>query len=259
MRRVIIVQARMGSTRLPGKVMLDLGGRPMLARQIAHLQRCLLVDEIVIATTTDARDDILADLASQEGVRCFRGSEDDVLGRYLGAARMTSADVIARITGDCPLIDPAIVDGVFREALDHSSCCDNASNVIARTYPRGLDTEVVFFDALCRADRLATSSLAREHVTTFIYAERPDLFLIRSVTDTEDNSFLRWTVDTVEDFQAVRALFEELDLATRPRPYREVLAYARAHPELGRMNAGVATWQPPGMPGRAGAARRQDS
>jgi spore coat polysaccharide biosynthesis protein SpsF len=244
MKRVIIIQARMTSTRLPGKVLMELAGRPMLAQQIRRLKRCANVDEITIATTTNPTDDPITELARQEGVRCFRGSEQDVLARYVGAADAAGAEVAVRVTADCPLIDPEVTDKVVAELTNHECACDYASNVMERTYPRGLDTEALYFDTLLRIDRLAQSPSAREHVTIVPRSERPELFLCRSVLDQENNADLRWTVDTAADLQLVRTLYEVLGLDAQIVPYREMLAYLRSHPELARINTGVETWTP---------------
>lgn len=244
MRRVIILQARMTSTRLPGKVLMELCGRPMLAQQLRRLKECRLVDRIVVATTVNGTDDGVVALARQEGVDWFRGSEADVLSRFAGAARQAQADLVVRVTGDCPLIDPQVTDRVIRELSDHAADCDYAANVLQRTFPQGLDAEACFGDVLWRVDRMAQSPTAREHVTTFIYSERPDLFLRRNVADSQDNSDLRWTVDTAADFRAVRLIYEALDLGRRVAPYPEILAYARAHPEVAAINAGEKTWEP---------------
>jgi len=234
----------MTSTRLPGKVLMEVSGRPMLAQQLRRLKECQEADQIVVATTTNSADDPVVALARQEEVAWFRGSENDVLSRYAGAARQANADLVVRITADCPLIDPAVTDEVIRELTNNAAHCDYASNVLTRSYPQGLDTEAFFYDVLLRADRLGQSSEAREHVTTFIYAERPELFLCRQVVDTQDNSDLRWTVDTDLDLQLIRTLYERLDMGSRVAPYSEILAYVRAHPELAGLNAGVKTWEP---------------
>ena len=244
MRRVIIVQARMTSTRLPGKVLMDVAGRPMLAQQLCRLKRCAAVDELVVATTTNITDDPVVELARQEGVGWFRGSEHDVLSRYLGAARDQRADVVVRVTSDCPLIDPKVTDRIINELTDHGAECDYASNVEERTFPHGLDVEAFFFDTLLRVDRLGRSALAREHVTVAIRAEHPELFVRRSVTDSRNGSDLRWTVDTAADLQLVRTLYATLDLGIHPLGYGEILAYVRSHPELTQINAGIETWQP---------------
>jgi len=244
MRRVIIVQARMTSTRLPGKVLMDVAGQPMLARQLRRLKQCTLADDIVVATTTNAIDDPVVELAHREQLGCFRGSEQDVLARYLGTAREAKADVVIRVTADCPLIDPQITDCVIRELTDHAMECDYASNILRRTYPRGLDVEAFFWDTLLRIDRLAQSDAAREHVTIVPRSEHPELFLCRSVEDNQNNSDLRWTVDTVADLEFVRHLYQALDLDKRSAFYREILSFVRSHPDLSCSDAGFETWDP---------------
>jgi spore coat polysaccharide biosynthesis protein SpsF len=243
MNVVAIIQARMNSTRLPGKVLLPLAGRPMLGCQIERMRRST-VNEIVIATTTSSSDDGVVELARQERVGCFRGSEADVLSRYVGAARQYRADVVVRVTADCPLLDGEVLDRVVRDLLDNVSTCDYAANLLDRTYPRGLDVEAFFFDTLLRIDRLALSQASREHVTIVPRSERPERFLIRSVRDSEDNSDLRWTVDTREDFDAVRGLYDALNLAAEPVPYRRILQFVRTHPQYCRLDTEEKTWDP---------------
>lgn len=228
----------MGSSRLPGKVLTNLGGRPMLARQLDRLRQSTRLDDLMIATSTAPADDALVALARAEDVRWFRGSETDVLARYAGAAREASADLVIRLTADCPLIDPEVVDAVVAQAETRSHEVDYVSNVLRRTYPRGLDTEALFADVLARVDRLATATHHREHVTKFIL-ETPERFATVAVVDSEDNSDLRWTVDTPEDLAMVRRLDAELSLAASPRPYREIVSHVRRHPDIAAMNAGV--------------------
>jgi spore coat polysaccharide biosynthesis protein SpsF len=244
MKRVIIIQARMTSTRLPGKVLMPVAGRPMLAQQIERLKCCTAVDEIVLATTTNLSDGPLVELARREGIGWFCGSEHDVLARYVGAAKQSQAEVVVRVTADCPLIDPQITDNVISELVSHDAECDYASNVLERTYPRGLDVEAFFWDALLRIDRLGRSKAAREHVTLVPRLERPELFLCRSVVDNQNNANLRWTVDTERDLLLIRKLYEALDIATRSVAYPEILIYVRAHPELARLNVDIQTWDP---------------
>jgi spore coat polysaccharide biosynthesis protein SpsF len=242
MRRVVvIVQARMTSARLPGKVLMDLAGRPMLERQLERLGRCERADEIVLATTVNATDDPLADLAARLELRCHRGSEHDVLDRYVGAARTADADAVVRVTADCPLIDPVETDLVI-EAL--APGVDYAANIVERDLPRGLDVEALWRDTLDRVDRMATSAPAREHVTYFINAERPELFERCAVRRPFAAADLRWTVDTPEDLELVRRLYDELGLAERPLPLADVIAHVRAHPELAVINANVAQKAP---------------
>jgi len=252
MRCVIVVQARMGSTRLPGKVLADLAGKPMLTQQLIRLKQCTAVDDIVVATTVEYHDDRVVEVARKGGVSWFRGSEDDVLSRYVGAAHAARAEVIVRVTADCPLIDPAVTDRVICELLDHSECCDYACNVLPRTYPRGLDTEVLFLDTLDRANRLAVARSDREHVTPIIYAGMPNLFLRRSVAAANNDADLRWTVDTPEDLRLVRVLYDALGLAEQVLPYEEVVRYVRAQRGLTEINAGIETWEPKPLVSDAG-------
>jgi spore coat polysaccharide biosynthesis protein SpsF len=241
MRVVAIIQARMGSSRLPGKVLTDLGGAPMLTHVVRRLAAARSVSEVVVATTTATADDAVAAAARKLGVGVHRGSETDVLARFLGAAREAAAEAIVRVTADCPLLDAEVVDQVI-QALTRD--VDYASNTHERTFPRGLDVEAVHRDVLERLGRLGTSPAAREHVTAFIM-EHPQLFQIAQVRADTDDSDLRWTVDTPDDLAAVRLLYHELDLAIIARPYLEVVEAVRARPELATANAHVSQkpWQ----------------
>ena len=239
MIRAVVVQARMTSTRLPGKVLSELAGRPMLERQLERLRRCTTADELVLAVTTNRDDDPLVELARRLGVRWYRGSEHDVLARYLGAAREARADLVVRVTSDCPLIDARETDAVVAELEQRRATCDYASNTLEPRLPRGLDTEALWADVLERVARMATSRAAREHVTWYCYGERPDLFSLHSVRRPFDAADLRWTVDTAEDLTLVRRLYDELWLAERDVAVAEIIAHVRAHPELAAINAHV--------------------
>jgi len=233
MKTVAIIQTRMGSSRLPGKVLMDLGGDTMMARVVARVRAASAIDEIVIARTTGRADDAIVREARRVGATPYRGSERDVLARYLGAARETNADRVVRMTSDCPLLDPAVIDEVV------AACgpdVDYASNTQRRTYPRGLDVEVFHRDTLERIARLATSEPAREHVTAYL-VERPELFEVRDVVATADDSDLRWTVDCWDDLALVRSVYELIQHGM-PR-YQEVVAAVRARPGLVRANAHV--------------------
>ena len=244
MRSVAIIQARMGSTRLPGKVLAELGGATMLAQVVRRLRDAHRITEVVVATTIGADDDAVVREAGRLGAGVHRGSAGDVLARFVGAARSYRADVVARVTADCPLLDARVVDQVLG-AL--TAGVDYASNTHVRTYPRGLDVEALHRDTLERIARLGTTPAAREHVTAFVM-EQPALFRIAQVTaepDGRDDSDLRWTVDTADDLAMVRGLYAELGLGSAARPYRDVVAAVRACPELARINAHVAQkpWQ----------------
>lgn len=236
MRVVAIVQARMGSSRLPGKVLADLCGDTMLARVVARLRAAARVDDVVIATSVAPADAAVAREAARLGAACFRGPEADVLARYAGAARAARADAIVRVTADCPLLDPGVVDAVIAALR---SGADYASNTIQRTFPRGLDAEALHRGALEEIARRATSPAAREHVTAYVM-EDPDRFRIRQVLAARDDSDLRFTVDTPEDLALVRALCSLLGLGGRIRPYGDLVAAVRARPELLAINAHVA-------------------
>lgn len=236
MRVVAIVQARMGSSRLPGKVLLDLAGRPMLARVVTRTARAVRVDEVVVATSVEPRDQPIAEACARFGWRCFRGSEQDVLDRYYQAAVWAGADVVVRITSDCPFIDPAIVDRAL-EIFGNGRGLDYVSNTLPpRTFPRGLDVEVLSRDALAVAWREDTNPAWREHVTPFIY-RHPNRFTLQALRHVEDLSRLRWTVDTVEDLALVRHLYDHFGSDTFD--WTDVLAVVRAHPEWSALNQHV--------------------
>ena len=218
MRRVAIVQARMTSGRLPGKVLMDIAGRPMLAHVVDRLRRCARLDDVVVAVTDNPEDDPLVRAVDGLDARWYRGSEHDVLGRYAGAAREAEAELVVRVTSDCPLLDPVETDAVIAAIEQRRDSCDYASNRLEPHLPRGLDAEALWRDVLDRTDRLATSAPAREHVTWFCYAERPDLFALHSVRRPVDAHDLRWTVDTADDLSMVRRLYADLGLARAPAP-----------------------------------------
>lgn len=226
----VIVQARMGSTRLPGKVLLDIAGRPMLERVLSRLDRARSVESVLVATSVLPRDDVLAAFCAERGRPCFRGDQDDVLDRYYQAAKSVGATEIVRVTSDCPFIDPEVVDAVV-EARRRAGA-DYASNTLEpRTFPRGLDVEVFTFAALERAWREDKSPAWREHVTPYLY--RAPSFRLEAVTNDADLSGCRWTVDTPEDLDFARRAYAELPEAFG---WRDVLALLARRPELAEIN-----------------------
>jgi spore coat polysaccharide biosynthesis protein SpsF len=232
-----IIQARMGSTRLPGKVLLDLAGEPMLARVVNRVRRAQTLDEVVVATTMQPADDAIVRLCAERGWPCFRGSEEDVLDRYYRAAVAHQTDIVVRITSDCPLIEPEIVDRVVREFLDLQPSVDYACNVLPqRTFPRGLDTEAMRFDVLEQVWREDLNPAWREHVTPYIH-RNPDLFRIHGVVNEVDYSDMRWTVDTPEDLAFVRRIYDHF--GHNRFSWREVLAVLAEHPEWLEINRHV--------------------
>jgi spore coat polysaccharide biosynthesis protein SpsF len=232
MSTVAVVQARTGSSRFPGKVLAELEGAPLLTQELRRLRRARMLDEIVVATTTSEGDDAVVELAEREGVRWYRGSETDVLGRYVAAAREAGAESVVRVTADCPLLDPEVVDLVVARLHESEAELDYASNVVERSFPQGLDVEAFFVDVLERLNRLASSPSAREHVTWYLRFEHPELFLVGSVDAEDDDSDLRWTVDTPSDLELVRRLYRDLRLADMPYAYREIVAYVRSQADL---------------------------
>lgn len=206
---VAIIQAHMGSTRLPGKAMIPILDKPMLWHVANRLKPCKFIDEIVVATSTNDKDDVLEGFCRSSGMIVYRGNEFDVLDRYYRAATARDADIIVRITSDCPLIDPIVSDKVIFAFLNDRMGVDMASNVVVRTYPRGLDTEVFSFKSLEEAWREAKESHEREHVTKYIY-NHPDIFRIKNVTNDEDVSYLRWTVDEKPDLKFVEEIYKRL-------------------------------------------------
>jgi len=232
---VAIIQARMGSTRLPGKVLMDLGGETVLARVVGRLQRARLVNKIVVATTDSACDDAIVLECHRLQVSSFRGSEIDVLDRYCQAARGCAARTVVRITSDCPVIDAQLVDETIRAF--QQQCGDYASNAFSRTYPRGLDTEVFTITALERAWRDAHKPYEREHVTPYFY-EHPELFRLVSQCGRIDYSQYRWTLDTAEDLELLRTIYARFGNQD-DFSWGEAVQLMEREPELAELNSRV--------------------
>lgn len=260
MKTAIIVQARMTSTRLPGKILKEILGRPLLEYQIERLKRVEKADQIIIATTGNKTDDPVAELSEKLGVSCFRGPEEDVLARYYGAAAEANVDTIVRITADCPVIDPdisgAAIDFFIKNRYEYDY-------VRLEGYPRGLDAEVFSFNVLAECWREATAKPDREHVTPYIYHHperyrierlycsneathfRPlslraecDNFPTESIRQAEYSNH-RWTVDTIEDFELIRRIIEELYPVKPEFDMSDVLAVLEKYPEWVSINAAV--------------------
>jgi spore coat polysaccharide biosynthesis protein SpsF len=229
---VAIIQARMGSTRLPGKVLKDLEGETVLVRVVERVRRAQLIDEVLIATTKERADDAIVDECERCSAAVFRGDENDVLDRYYCAAQMCNAKIVVRITSDCPLIDPEIIDETVAAFL--AARPDYASNALVRSYPRGLDTEVLTVKALERAWRGATEPYQRAHVTPYIY-QNPDAFRILPVSAETDYSGHRWTLDTPEDLAFIRAIYARVE-DRHNFGWRDVLGILDREPELVEMN-----------------------
>jgi len=233
-----ILQARASSRRLPGKVLKPLLGRPMLERQIERLGRARRLDRLTVATSTDASDDAIAALCASLGVDCFRGSLDDVLDRFYRAALAARPTTVLRLTGDCPLTDPAVID-----ALIDLHCCGNfdySSNAQTRTYPDGLDVEAMQFACLEAAWRESTLPSEREHVTPFIY-RHPERFRLGGLTQSPDLSHLRWVVDDPQDFDFVTAIYEALYPTKPDFASADILDLLARRPDIAARMGGAAT------------------
>lgn len=237
-RVVAVVQARMQSTRLPGKSLLDVCGKPLLQHVIERISRAPNIDDVVIATTDDPSDDPIESFADAVGFRAFRGSKDDVLVRYLQAAEAACADVIVRVTGDCPLIDPGlseqVVDRYFREKVDY------ASNWIVRTFPRGADTEAFSIASFQEVAKKASEKYEREHATPYYYFH-PDEFRMASIEADEELRWpeLRLCVDTEDDLRLIREVYDRLGGQDNIFSILDVVRLVRQEPWLAQINAHV--------------------
>jgi spore coat polysaccharide biosynthesis protein SpsF len=232
MRVVAIIQARVGSTRLPGKVLKDIGGQTMLARVVRRTQQAASLDEVVVATSFSATDVPIVTESTRLDVPVFRGDEEDVLDRFYQAAQIHNAQAVVRITSDCPLIDPSVIDKVVYAFMTTKP--DYACNTLERTYPRGLDTEIMSLNAFGRAWRGATDAYQRVHVTPYLY-QNPHLFRLLSVTNPQDYSSYRWTVDTLEDLVFVREVYQRLGNDNRVG-WQTVLRLLQRYPALVELN-----------------------
>ena len=242
MRNVAIIQARMGSTRLPGKVMTNLCGKSVLEHVIRRVQACKLLDDVVVATTPTPADDVIVAEAERCNANWFRGSEEDVLDRYYQAAQQYRADVVVRVTSDCPLFDPELLTKMletFHTSNLQGRKIDYLSNTLTRTYPRGLDAEIFTFDALKKAHHHADKSYEREHVTPYIY-RHPETFSLQEIINGENLSSLRWTLDTSQDLMFFQAIYSVLFRDDVILETSEVVSLLKRRPELMAINADVA-------------------
>ena len=236
MKAVVIIQARMGSTRLPGKVLADLAGQPMLRRVVERVRGARTISALMIATSTSPADDAIESFARQMGVPLFRGDEDDVLSRYAGAATASGAEMIVRVTADCPLLDPALVDRVvdaLRAAVPRAAF---AATTIVRSFPRGLDVEAMWAADFRRLEQRARQPYHREHVFPYAY-EHPQDFPHISIADGEDRSWMRWTVDTPDDHAFVTRVLTHL--SPTQTAWRQVVALIERHPDWLELNRHV--------------------
>lgn len=235
---VILIQARLGSTRLPGKPLKQVLNKPLLHYLVDRLKRVKLADELVLATTDKPQDDPLVDFSKRVDMLYFRGSEDNVLERYYLAAKQSKANIIVRITSDCPLIDPLLIDhnlALFLEKYPHT---DYQSNALKRTYPRGMEIEIFTFKSFEKVFTEAKRDEEKEHVTPYYY-RHPELFTIENIEGDGKNSHLRLTVDTSEDFELVRKIIEELYPQKQEFTLSDIINLLKQNPEWQKINAHV--------------------
>ena len=238
MRVAAITQARIGSSRLPGKVLLPILGRSLLEYHVERVARAKLVDKVVVATTTRPADDAIEAACAKLDVSVFRGSEDDVLARYAGAAAAHNADVVVRVTSDCPLIDPEIIDRTVAEFLRRAPDIDYVSNRLVTTFPRGLDTEVLSRAALDAAAADATDPDDREHVTLFVWRQ-PQRFRLANVANAVDLSHHRWTVDEPADLELMKRIITDVYPRNPNFGLQDCLDTLARHPDWASINSEV--------------------
>lgn len=237
MKTSAIIQARMGSTRLPGKVLADIEGRPLIDHVINRTRAAPNLHAVIVATTTNAEDDVLADYLRGRSVEVFRGSEQDVLSRYFECAKTSNSDVIVRVTADDPLKDPAVIARALTLLLGDPTL-DYCSNTLTLTYPEGLDIEVVTMKALARAHAEAKLPSEREHVTPYIW-KNPDLFKLHNFTHTEDLSAWRLTVDRPQDLELMRKIFAHFSSLGDDFDLDSLIQLLKNQPELRSINSSI--------------------
>lgn len=238
MNVLAIIQARMGSSRLPGKVLLPVGGTPLIIHMLERLKRAKSLDKIYLATSVNAENDPLQKTVEKFGVTVFRGPENDVLSRYYEIAQKYKPTWVVRMTGDCPLIDPAMVDELVNFARAHENEYDYLTNAVEPTFPDGLDIEVFRFSLLEKAHKLGDDPAEREHVTAFFLGKNPQAKNIRTYhfKGAKDYSHLRWTVDCPEDFELVKTIFEHF-LPHHPHfTWQDALQFVQKNPQLMELN-----------------------
>jgi spore coat polysaccharide biosynthesis protein SpsF len=232
----LIIQARTRSTRLPGKVLKTVQNQSLLSILLERVKKAKLVDELIVATSTSFADDQIVQLARKYDVNVYRGSEEDVLDRYLQAAKISLADVVVRVTADCPLLDPLIVDKVINYFFSHDY--DYVSNTLQWTYPRGMDVEIFYQRCLEKAAKMSSLPSEREHVTLYIY-KHPEIFRLGNLAYIRNVSDYRFTVDTVEDFTLISKILEELYPINPYFTFEDVLALMEKNPGWKSINAHV--------------------
>ncbi len=231
-----IIQARLGSTRLPGKVLKDLNGKPLIKNIIDRINKCAMVDKILLATTVNSVDDELVDWCRSNNVDCYRGDENNVLDRYYEAAKSIGADIIVRVTADDPFKDPVVIDNVIK--MLETEDLDFAFNNSPTSFPEGLDTEVFKFSAIEKAHNADTTDFENEHVTQYFY-HNPSLFKMKNYPYTRDVSNIRLTVDTDEDFVLAKQIYSKLSPNNEMFYLEDILKLIDKEPDILKLNMNV--------------------
>jgi spore coat polysaccharide biosynthesis protein SpsF len=236
---VTIIQARISSTRLPGKTLLPLCGEPLLVRMVERVNQSALKGKIVVATTTNPAEDSIEKICEEKKIDVFRGDEKDLLDRHYQAAKKHKADVVLKIPSDCPLICPVVIDQVIAYFMNHRDDVDYVSNLHPETFPYGNDVEVMTFEALEEAHARAQRALEREHTTPYFW-ENPDQFRIGNVVWESGLDFSkthRWTIDYPEDYELIKTIFEALYPSNPAFTMEDILQFLEAHPQVAAINA----------------------
>jgi spore coat polysaccharide biosynthesis protein SpsF len=230
-----IFQVRMGSTRLPGKALVNIHGKPLLQHVVERVRRSKYIDEIVLATTTREDDQAIVQLAKEWTLKCYAGSEEDVLDRFYQAGRNFSAEIIVRITPDDPFKDPEIIDKALEILDSEKEAIEYVTNTLPPTYPIGLDIEVFFFDALRKAWQEARKPSEREHVTPYIWTH-PEIFCLRNFSYVRDISHFRWTLDNEKDLLFTREIYKRIYETKPDFLMDDILEILSREPELAKIN-----------------------
>lgn len=230
----IVIQARMGSTRLPGKVLKDLAGKPVLSHVVFRCSLASMIDRVIVATSTNKEDDQIEKWCRDNNIPCIRGSSEDVLSRYVMAAKEFPCENIVRITADCPLIDPGVIDQVVSKHIDEE--LEYTSNVLERSFPTGYDLEVISNAALEKIDKLSDTKPHREHVTLYI-RENVKKFKTGNVRFGASNEHLRLTLDQPEDYQVFQEIYKKLPENSIVPSIYEILYILEKYPEIAQINS----------------------
>lgn len=232
-----IIQARCGSTRFPNKVFADINGKPLLWHVVNRLKYAEMIDDIIIATTVNPKDDKIEEWCNAESVKCFRGSEEDVLNRYYSASVAFPSDVVVRVTADDPFKEPVVIDKVIRRLIDEK--LDLVTNNFPPSFPEGLDCEAFTYSVLELMEKTTQDSFEREHVTQYVY-HNPDKFKIGNVASDTQLSSYRWTIDNAEDYEMVKEVYAKRKKNSKGILLMdEILEILRKNPEISKINSQV--------------------